>query len=138
VGYHLAHFREMLGFVERVYGGVLNDATRGWLSDFAALPVEAQSLFVRIANRKGKVFRVDHLRYEDVPDRAAALRALEQGGFVSALYEGDYAAALSVLGRRSHLKIVFRGRRAGSLWCSGGVRRCAMFCFSISGGLKRA
>ena len=96
-GYHLAHFCEMLGFVERVYGGVLNDATRAWLADFAALPVEAQSLFVRIANRKGKVFRIDHLRYEDVPDRAATLRLLEQGGFVSALQEGDFVAALGVL-----------------------------------------
>ena len=97
VGYHLDHFREMLGFVTRLYGSILGQATRDWLKDFNALPPAAQSLFVRMANRKGTIFRTRSLSYEDVPDPGEALAALSGAGFVSPVDRDDHAALLALL-----------------------------------------
>jgi len=96
-GYHLAHFSEMLAFVERLYGGILGVEARQWLADFHALGPAAQSLFVRLANRKGSVFRVAHLKYADVPDVAATIAELNGAGFLSSLGADDFPAALRVL-----------------------------------------
>ena len=99
VGYHLAHFREMLDFVRRIYGGILDAERLDWLSRFDALDPNAQSLFVRIANRKGKVFRLAKLSYADVDDIDGRLRELREAGFVSSLREEDFEAALRVLSK---------------------------------------
>lgn len=98
-GYHLDHFREMLSFVERLYADILGPAERGWIADFRGLETGAQSLLVRMANRKGSVFRLSTLVYPDVHDVAACLDALTAAGFVSPLREEDYAAALAVLSK---------------------------------------
>jgi len=93
-GYHLAHFCEMLAFVERLNAQILGVEARQWLSDFRALSATWQSLFVRLANRKRTVFRTERLNYTDVPDRASAIAELTDAGFLSALEESDFGAAL--------------------------------------------
>ena len=108
VGYHLAHFREMLTFVERVYGPVLGSEQCAWLCDFVALEPQAQSLFVRIANRKGSVFRTDKLAYTDVPDISAACEALAGVGFVAPLSGEDFDAALATLSKTDLLLALSR------------------------------
>lgn len=96
-GYHLAHFGEMLRFVERVYGPMLGDAHRTFIADFRSLSRDARSLFVRIANRKGRVFRTDQLVYADVGDAIASLAELQGRGLVGPLGAADYGDALAVL-----------------------------------------
>ncbi len=98
-GYHLDHFREMLSFVERLYGGILGPAERGWIGDFRTLGVDAQSLFVRMANRKGSVFRTDRFDYTDVDDIDLRLDDLRAAGFVSPVREKDFAPALGILSK---------------------------------------
>ena len=108
-GYHLAHFREMLGFVERLYGAILGDAERAWLADFRALDRNAQSLLVRIANRKGAVFREAHLRYPDVDDVGGRLAEMTAAGFASPVLPEDFAAALAVLSKDEILDLLAEG-----------------------------
>ena len=96
-GYHVAHFSEMLNFVGSVYAHVLAPVHRKWLTDFGSLHPAAQSLFVRIANRKSVVFRTEHLRYEDVDDRDRRLGDLHRAGFTSRLEPLDFADALGAL-----------------------------------------
>ncbi len=105
-GYHLAHFREMLSFVSRLYDPILGDRQRAWMTDFAALDANAQSLFVRIANRKGGVFRIDQLRYDDVDDATLRLKELAAVGFVSAVRDEDFGAALAVLSKDELLDLL--------------------------------
>ena len=105
-GYHLAHFREMLSFVSRLYGPILDMQQLAWIEDFGALDTNAQSLFVRIANRKGGVFRIGHLRYDDVDDTALRLDQLAQAGFVSPVIRKDFVAALAVLSKDELLDLL--------------------------------
>ena len=96
-GYHLAHFREMLDFVAKVYDHVLATEHRTWFADFHALERPAQSLFVRIANRKGVVFHTARLHYDDVDDRDRRLADLLEAGFAAPLAKCDFADALAAL-----------------------------------------
>ncbi len=105
-GYHLAHFREMLSFVERLYGGILSQTERAWIADFRALDTNAQSLFVRMANRKGSVFRTGHFDYADVDDVDLRLVDLTASGFVSPPLEKDYGAALAILSKDELLDLL--------------------------------
>jgi len=50
---------------------------RSWL----ALPLPAASLYARLHGRRGAVFRLDELRYAEVPDVAAAADELVRAGF---------------------------------------------------------
>ncbi len=105
-GYHLAHFREMLDFVERLYGDILNDTGRAWIADFRTLDTNAQSLFVRIANRKGTVFRRSHFQYADVDNVDLRLADLALSGFVSPPQEKDFGAALAMLSKDEVLDLL--------------------------------
>jgi len=108
-GYHLEHFREMLSFVERLYGAILGEVERAWIADFRGLDTSAQSLFVRIANRKGAVFRTAQFDYTDVDDIDLRLEDLTAVGFLSAVLEEDYASALSVLSKDEVLDLLAEG-----------------------------
>lgn len=105
-GYHLAHFREMLAFVERLYGGILGEAEAQWIADFRRLNTNAQSLFVRMANRKGAVFRTVQFDYADVDDVDRRLGELTEVGFVSPVREKDFGAALAVLSKDEVLDLL--------------------------------
>ena len=96
VGYHLTHFQEMLDCMEQVYAHVLDDAERLWMADFRMLDPSAQSLLVRMSNRKGTVFRKEQLRYDDVDDQAVRVDELVTAGFVDFLNQDDFADALAV------------------------------------------
>jgi len=98
-GYHLAHFREMLGFVDRLYGDILSDAERAWIDGFGALDPNAQSLFVRMGNRKGSVFRIGQVEYADVDDVPLRIDDLTAAGFVSPVRDEDFGTALAVLSK---------------------------------------
>ena len=108
-GYHLAHFREMLSFVSRLYGSILNARQQAWLDDFDALDPNAQSLFVRMANRKGGVFRIGQLSYDDVDDTALRLNELADAGFVSAVLEKDFGGALAILSKDDLFDLLAEG-----------------------------
>ncbi len=141
-GYHLAHFREMLAFVSRLYGSILDAEQRAWIADFRALDANAQSLFVRMANRKGGVFRIDHLRYDDVDDTALRLDQLSDAGFVSPVRKKDFGGALAILSKDELFDMLAEadmGEGVRRSWTKPNVMAAARECMPFEecfGGLR--
>ena len=74
---------EMLDFVATHYSHVLLDEHVSFIDDFRALPRQAQCLYVRLVNRKGRVFSRGKLRYPEIGDTAPLAAVLRRGGWVS-------------------------------------------------------
>ncbi len=90
-GYYLAHFQELLRFVQTHYQGVLTAESQAFITDFAALPTASQQLLVRMLNRKGVVFADNELEYAEIAELQQCLITLKQQGFVGAL-QGTHLA----------------------------------------------
>lgn len=92
--YYLEHFEEMVGFVEERYVHVLEKTHVRFLEEFRSLSRDARCLYVRIANRKGLIFRKDTLRYDEIEDLDAAVHVLEGSGFIRLPKESDLESIL--------------------------------------------
>ncbi len=82
--YYHGHFLEMLEFVERHYDHALQPEHRTLLASFRALTKEAQCLYVRLFNRKGRVFAARRLAYPELGDCAPLLEELAADGWIAA------------------------------------------------------
>jgi DNA polymerase-3 subunit epsilon len=82
--YYHEHFVEMLDFVEAHYAHVLLPAHVAFVTDFRKLGRNAQCLYVRLVNRKGRVFAVDRLRYPELGDTRPLLEELRKNGWIGA------------------------------------------------------
>ncbi len=80
--YYHSHFVEMVRFVETGYGHVLLDDHVRFIRDFERLPDDAQCLYVRLVNRKGKVFATNRLKYPELGDTAPLVATLREHGWV--------------------------------------------------------
>ena len=98
----------MIGFVTATYDHALDAAHRRFLRDFAGLREEARCLYVRIANRRGRLFHRDHLRYSEIGNVEAATRELAAAGFVRPPGPGDLRDLLRL---DSRAKLIARLRR---------------------------
>ncbi len=110
--YYLDHFEELLGFVEAKYRHALEAPHRAFLDEFRALPLAARCLYVRITNRRGRVFRRDRLRYPEIEDLEATVRLLGERGFIRAPRRDDFAGLLA-LDPRPELLARLRNRLPG-------------------------
>ena len=82
--YYHEHFVEMLDFVAEHYAHVLLEAHAKFISDFRSLSREAQCLYVRLANRKGRLFARNKLQYPELGRLEPLLDALGKAGWVGA------------------------------------------------------
>ncbi|HEX5789297.1 MAG TPA: exonuclease domain-containing protein [Woeseiaceae bacterium] len=98
--YYEAHFEELLAFVEAHYGHVLDEAGRRLIRDFRGLPVDARRLYVRLVNRKGRVFAAERLCYAELGNIAPLLAALRDTGWIRPPCEDDVPELLAFLTRR--------------------------------------
>ncbi|MEM1403132.1 MAG: exonuclease domain-containing protein [Pseudomonadota bacterium] len=80
--YYHTHFLEMLEFVERHYGHVLCAPERNFIRDFYALSFNAQCLYVRLLNRRGRLFPRQRLRYAEIGQLEQALEELRSRDFL--------------------------------------------------------
>jgi DNA polymerase-3 subunit epsilon len=115
--YYHAHFLEMLDFVEARYAHVLDAAERAFRRDFEALSFPAQCLYVRMINRRGRLFARARLRYPEIGAIDAALAELRTAGFLARPGPG-YADELLALMTRAQLLAALRPRLPGigSAW----------------------
>ncbi len=81
--YYHQHFTELLEFVERHYAHVLTEEHVHYLRDFRALSADAQRLYVRLVNRKGRVFARRKLRYPELGDLSSVVEELRAASWVS-------------------------------------------------------
>ena len=95
--YYHEHFMEMLDFVSRHYSHVLPKQHAELICQFRALPRPAQCLYVRLVNRKGRVFAANKLRYPELGDTRTVVRDLTDEGWAGAPQEQHYLHVLSHL-----------------------------------------
>ena len=80
--YYYEHFIEMLDFVAEHYAHVLLDEHVSFVNEFRMLPREAQCLYVRLVNRKGRVFAKNRIRYPELGDHGPLFDTLSGAGWV--------------------------------------------------------
>ncbi len=97
--YYHSHFVEMMQFVETGYGHVLLDDHVAFMRDFERLPRDAQCLYVRLVNRKGKVFAINRLKYPELGDTAPLVATLREHGWVEPPGEAHFDDLLGFLTR---------------------------------------
>lgn len=80
--YYHEHFVEMLDFVRENYAHTLLETHAAFIDRFQTLPTNAQCLYVRLVNRKGRVFARSRLRYPELGDLPPLLEHLQSDGWV--------------------------------------------------------
>ena len=102
----------MLDFVAANYAHVLLEEHVAFIGDFRSLSREAQCLYVRLANRKGRLFARNKLRYPELGDLGPLLQALHAAGWVAAPDAQHFDEVLSFL-TRSEIYAVMTPRYPG-------------------------
>lgn len=103
--YYLDHFHEMLRFVRKQMESLLEESHHRFIHDFDALSSDAQCLYVRFANRKGRIFSRDNLHYEEIRSIPAALADLEATGFTRPPQTDNWSELLAIHTRPDLLRI---------------------------------
>ncbi|MDJ0905565.1 MAG: exonuclease domain-containing protein [Woeseiaceae bacterium] len=97
--YYHEHFIEMLDFVAAHYAHTFLAEHAAFVQDFRKLSRPAQCLYVRLVNRKGRLFARSRLRYPELGDMAPLLDILRAGGWVGAPGAGHFEEMLGFLTR---------------------------------------
>jgi DNA polymerase-3 subunit epsilon len=104
--YYHEHFVEMLDFVAEHYAHVLLEEHAAFIRDFRSLSREAQCLYVRLANRKGRLFARNKLRYPELGDVEPLLQALEAAGWIGVPHSMHFDEVLGFLTRSEIYAVV--------------------------------
>ena len=89
----------MLDFVTRHYAHALLEKHVQFADDFRVLPREAQCLYVRLVNRKGRVFARNRIRYPELGSSEPLVADLQRAGWVGAPDAGHFHDVLGFLTR---------------------------------------
>lgn len=104
--YYHGHFVEMLDFVAEHYAHTLLGEHAAFVRDFRSLSREAQCLYVRLVNRKGRLFSRARLRYPELGKLSPLLDSLQDAGWVGAPGAAHFEETLSFLTRSEIYRIV--------------------------------
>ena len=122
--YYHEHFVEMLEFVTRHYAHALLAEHADFIDDFRKLPKEAQCLYVRLVNRKGRVFARDRIRYPELGRSGPLLETLQSAGWIGTPDAGHFEDVLGFLTRAEIYHVVLarfagvgRSMKKGELVC---------------------
>lgn len=80
--YYLDNFNYLLSHVERLYAPLLSSLETGFIADFRSLSSEAQCLYIRMTNRKGRFFRPSKLQYTEIRNTVNAWEELHKKKFI--------------------------------------------------------
>lgn len=90
--YLLSHFSELLTQLQNHSAELLLPQHQALLQRFYALSLPAKRLWVRMLNRKGLVFALADIVYDEVPDQAAAVAELRASHLVGEIEQQDEVA----------------------------------------------
>ncbi|NQZ07165.1 MAG: VRR-NUC domain-containing protein, partial [Algicola sp.] len=105
-GYYRTNFIELIEHVFAVFEDLLSDGERVLYRQFQAASEPAQKLYVRMLTRKGCLFRLDKLVYDEIADNAAAAHELAQCGLVTVNPELGIDDLLGLYSKPQWLKIL--------------------------------
>lgn len=106
--YYLDHFDEMITFVATKYDHVLEVPHHQFINTFRSLSIDAQCLYVRFANRKGRAFIRQFLDYEEIGSIPAAVEELLGHGFIRLPRSGDFNELLALRTRTDLISMIKR------------------------------
>jgi DNA polymerase-3 subunit epsilon len=104
--YYHEHFTELLDFVAEHYAHTFLAQHAAFVDDFRTLPQNAQCLYVRLVNRKGRVFARNRLRYPELGQPSPLLDALAAGGWVNQPGAEHFDEMLHFLKRDEILRVL--------------------------------
>lgn len=81
--YYLKNFEFLLRYAGNLFRDILTEPEKIYAENFLSLPEQARCLYVRLAGRKGPLFRADKIRYPEIPDREGAASNLETAGLMT-------------------------------------------------------
>lgn len=81
--YYLSHFLHFLQDIRIRYAAVLQPEHVEFMTDFLQLSTTSQKLWLRMLNRKGQVFALADLKYDEIGDVDSAVRELFAAQFVA-------------------------------------------------------
>ena len=110
--YYHEHFLELLRFVRDHYTHVLLESHVRFLDDFDALSRNAQCLYIRLVNRKGRLFAANRLRYPELGELRPILRELRDDAWLRTPDERHFPELLRFL-TRDQIYAVLQERFAG-------------------------
>ncbi len=94
--YYLHNFHQVLQWVQHASSDLLEDEHVQCGHLFRQSSQASQALLVRLLMRKGPVFRIDKLRYPEIPDLSAAVQSLSECGLIYTDPELDLETLFSV------------------------------------------
>ena len=97
--YYHSNFCEMLTFVAERYGDVLQEEHHAFIEGFSALPEPAQCLYARLSGRKGSVFALSKLAYDEIPHLDKQADILRGLSFTNKVTKASYKAYLNSLSK---------------------------------------
>lgn len=107
--YYLAHFEELICFVEVSSSHLLEPTHRQFLEDFRSLSEDAQCVFVRMMNRKAHVFpKSEFQKYQEIRRPEQAVDELLQANFVRRLKDDDLESFLQFLTKPQLVRVLDR------------------------------
>lgn len=103
--YYLTHFKEFLSELEESTH-LLREAEIHFLSSFSALSEDAQCLYVRMVNRKGRIFNRGEFVYKEIEQIEDGFRELEDHGFIRQPQKLDAPEIISTLKKHQILELL--------------------------------
>lgn len=107
--YYYAYFEELLRFVQKHSGHLIDEPSLHFISDFFSLSEDARCLFVRMCNRRGQFFRPQTFQYPEIASIEGSLDELYDRGFCDLPDQPD--TALLRLFRKDELVTLFQPPR---------------------------
>ncbi|HXH30604.1 MAG TPA: exonuclease domain-containing protein [Bacteriovoracaceae bacterium] len=104
--YYLSHFQEFLTLLRQNYRPYFEHQHQQFLDQFDSLTEDSKCSFIRMVNRKGTLFSVETLRYQEIADTEASLEELQDKNFVRRACAQDLPAILSGLKKEKLLALL--------------------------------
>ena len=74
--YYLDNFLHLIHHVNSLYRDLLSEDECSFIDEFLQLSIAAQCLYVRLSGRRGDLFRIDKIHYEEIADIPSAVAEL--------------------------------------------------------------
>ncbi len=95
--YYLAHFLELRSALLGLYGDFFDETHFAFLNDFDQLSEDAQCMYLRLMNRKGRYFFKETLRYSEIGSHEDVLQELKNKKFIKDVLSEDWCGLLIFL-----------------------------------------
>ncbi len=107
--YYLTNFEYLLNFIAKNYSQLLTTCEITLIQQFFQLSESARCLYVRMYNRKGIIFRISDLKYQEIKSTSEAAHELLANHFVTQLsnkHESIFADLLTVFTKKELLNFI--------------------------------